>query len=189
MCSRCRTCDSIPRPAESGGRGREIVLSRKEFDLVHALISQAGDIVTRDELMRDVWDTTFWTSSKTIDVHLGWVRRKLGDDSRRPDADHHDPRQGPAVRDRATATTAHRAAEPSRLASARVPAPAPTLAVIGGGQLARMMAQPAIALGLPLRLLAEAEGVSAAQVIPDHVVGDYRDLDTLREGRPTAARS
>jgi len=55
----------------------------------------------------------------------------------------------------------------------------PTLAVIGGGQLARMMAQPAIALGLPLRLLAEAEGVSAAQVIPDHLVGDYRDLDTL----------
>jgi 5-(carboxyamino)imidazole ribonucleotide synthase len=60
-----------------------------------------------------------------------------------------------------------------------VPEPAPTLAVIGGGQLARMMAQPAIALGLPLRLLAEAEGVSAAQVIPDHLVGDYRDLDTL----------
>jgi 5-(carboxyamino)imidazole ribonucleotide synthase len=56
---------------------------------------------------------------------------------------------------------------------------APTLAVIGGGQLARMMAQPAVALGLPLRLLAEAEGVSAAQVIPDHVVGDYRDLPTL----------
>jgi 5-(carboxyamino)imidazole ribonucleotide synthase len=60
-----------------------------------------------------------------------------------------------------------------------VTVPAPTLAVIGGGQLARMMAQPAIALGLPLRLLAEGEGVSAAQVIPDHLVGDYRDLDTL----------
>ncbi len=60
-------------------------------------------------------------------------------------------------------------------------AEAPTLAVIGGGQLARMMAQPAIALALPLRLLAEAEGVSAAQVIPDHTVGDYRDLDTLRK--------
>jgi len=57
---------------------------------------------------------------------------------------------------------------------------APTLAVIGGGQLARMMAQPAIALGLPLRLLAEADGVSAAQVIPDHLVGDYTDLPTLR---------
>lgn len=62
----------------------EIVLSRKEFDLVHALISRAGDIVTRDDLMRDVWHTTFWTSSKTIDVHLGWVRRKLKDDSRCP---------------------------------------------------------------------------------------------------------
>jgi 5-(carboxyamino)imidazole ribonucleotide synthase len=44
-----------------------------------------------------------------------------------------------------------------------------------------MMAQPAIALGVPLRLLAEAEGVSAAQVIPAHVVGDYTDLDTLRK--------
>jgi 5-(carboxyamino)imidazole ribonucleotide synthase len=55
------------------------------------------------------------------------------------------------------------------------------LAVIGGGQLARMMAQYAVPLGLPLRLLAEAEGVSAAQVIPDAVVGDYRDLDTLRK--------
>ena len=62
----------------------EIVLSRKEFDLVHALISRAGEIVTRDELMLEVWGTTFWTSSKTIDVHLGWVRRKFGDDSRRP---------------------------------------------------------------------------------------------------------
>ncbi len=58
---------------------------------------------------------------------------------------------------------------------------APTVAVIGGGQLARMMAEPAAALGIPLRLLAEAEGVSAAQVVPDHRVGDYRELATLRE--------
>src|SRR3954447_1414978 len=43
-----------------------------------------------------------------------------------------------------------------------------------------MMAEPAAALGLPLRLLAEAEGVSAAQVIADHVVGDYTDLPTLQ---------
>ncbi|WP_372734211.1 5-(carboxyamino)imidazole ribonucleotide synthase [Nocardioides sp.] len=58
---------------------------------------------------------------------------------------------------------------------------APIIAVIGGGQLARMMAEPAAALGIPLRLLAEAEGVSAAQVIPDHIVGDYRDLEMLRK--------
>jgi DNA-binding response OmpR family regulator len=64
--------------------GEEIRLSRKEFDLLHALISRPGKIVSRDELMRDVWQTTFWTSAKTIDVHLGWLRRKLGDDPRRP---------------------------------------------------------------------------------------------------------
>ena len=58
---------------------------------------------------------------------------------------------------------------------------APVVAVVGGGQLARMMAEPAAALGIPLRLLAEAPGVSAAQVIADHVVGDYTDLATLEE--------
>lgn len=57
----------------------------------------------------------------------------------------------------------------------------PTVAIIGGGQLARMIAEPAAALGIPLRLLAEAPGVSAAQVIPDHQVGDYTDLATLRQ--------
>lgn len=62
----------------------EVVLSRKEFDLVHCLMAHAGEVVSRDELMREVWHTSFWTSSKTIDVHLGWVRRKLGDDSRHP---------------------------------------------------------------------------------------------------------
>ena len=62
-----------------------------------------------------------------------------------------------------------------------MPSTAPVVAVIGGGQLARMMAEPAAALGIPLRLLAEAEGVAAAQVIPDHVVGDHTDLDTLRK--------
>jgi 5-(carboxyamino)imidazole ribonucleotide synthase len=59
-------------------------------------------------------------------------------------------------------------------------AAAPTVAVVGGGQLARMLAEPAAALGIPLRLLAEGPGVSAAQVIPDHSVGDYTDLATLR---------
>lgn len=63
---------------------REIRLSRKEFDLLHALMARAGLVVTRAELMEDVWQTTFWTSSKTIDVHLGWLRRKLEDDPRNP---------------------------------------------------------------------------------------------------------
>lgn len=61
-----------------------------------------------------------------------------------------------------------------------MPELAPVVAVIGGGQLARMMAEPAAALGIPLRLLAEAPGVSAAQVIPDQLVGDHTDLEALR---------
>ncbi len=54
------------------------------------------------------------------------------------------------------------------------------LAVIGGGQLARMMQQPAIALGIRIRLLAEGPDVSAAQVIADSKVGDYTVLADLR---------
>lgn len=64
--------------------GVELRLSKKEFELLHALISRAGEVVTREQLMHEVWQTTFWTSAKTIDVHLGWLRRKLGDDTRNP---------------------------------------------------------------------------------------------------------
>ncbi len=64
--------------------GVEIRLARKEFDLLHAVISRPGEVVSRKQLMHEVWETTFWTSAKTIDVHLGWLRRKLGDDPRRP---------------------------------------------------------------------------------------------------------
>jgi len=56
----------------------------------------------------------------------------------------------------------------------------PVVGVIGGGQLARMMQPAAVALGVRLRLLAEAPGSAAAQVIPDTVVGDYTDVDVLR---------
>ena len=73
-----------PETRRAWRNDEELTLSRKEFDLVHALIKRAGNVVSRDELMRDVWNATFYTSSKTIDVHLGWVRRKLGDDPRKP---------------------------------------------------------------------------------------------------------
>ena len=55
----------------------------------------------------------------------------------------------------------------------------PILGVVGGGQLARMTQQAAIALGVPIKLLAEGPDVSAAQVVRDPVIGDYRDVDTL----------
>jgi 5-(carboxyamino)imidazole ribonucleotide synthase len=56
----------------------------------------------------------------------------------------------------------------------------PVVGVVGGGQLARMLQPAAVALGVRLRLLADTPADSAAQVIPDTVVGDYRDLETLR---------
>ncbi len=66
-------------------------------------------------------------------------------------------------------------------ASARddLPRGFPIVGVIGGGQLARMMQPAAIALGVRLRVLAEGEHVSAAQVIPDAPVGDHRDPATV----------
>jgi 5-(carboxyamino)imidazole ribonucleotide synthase len=56
----------------------------------------------------------------------------------------------------------------------------PVVGVVGGGQLARMMQPPAVALGVRLRLLATDPGESAAQVIPDVVLGHHTDLDALR---------
>jgi 5-(carboxyamino)imidazole ribonucleotide synthase len=55
----------------------------------------------------------------------------------------------------------------------------PILGVVGGGQLARMTHQAAIALGVPIKLLVDGPDVSAAQVVRDPVIGDYRDVDTL----------
>ena len=54
-----------------------------------------------------------------------------------------------------------------------------TVGIVGGGQLARMMHQASIGLGIRVRLLAEGPDVSAAQVVRDVVVGDYTDHETL----------
>jgi 5-(carboxyamino)imidazole ribonucleotide synthase len=53
--------------------------------------------------------------------------------------------------------------------------------VVGGGQLARMMQPAAVALGVRLRVLAESDNASAAQVVPDSPVGDHRDTETVAE--------
>jgi two-component system response regulator RegX3 len=64
--------------------GAELELSRKEFDLLAALMRRAGRVVTREDLMAEVWDTNWFGSTKTLDVHIGWLRRKLGDDHAHP---------------------------------------------------------------------------------------------------------
>lgn len=60
--------------------GEDLELSRKEFDLLERLVRDAGRVVTREDLMAEVWDENWFGSTKTLDVHIGWLRRKLGDD-------------------------------------------------------------------------------------------------------------
>lgn len=62
----------------------ELTLTAKEFDLLHALIRSAGKVVTRDQLMTEVWQATWWSSTKTLDMHISWLRRKLHDDALHP---------------------------------------------------------------------------------------------------------
>jgi two-component system, OmpR family, response regulator RegX3 len=64
--------------------GRELALTRKEFDLLARLLADPGQVVTREDLMSDVWDENWFGSTKTLDVHLAALRRKLGEDSAAP---------------------------------------------------------------------------------------------------------
>jgi len=65
-------------------REHELALSRKEFDLLSVLVRNAGRVVRREDLMAEVWDENWFGSTRTLDVHIGWLRRKLGDDGHRP---------------------------------------------------------------------------------------------------------
>jgi two-component system, OmpR family, response regulator RegX3 len=64
--------------------GVELDLTRKEFDLLARLARDAGRVVSRESLMSDVWDMNWFGSTKTLDVHVTWLRRKLGDDPSAP---------------------------------------------------------------------------------------------------------
>ena len=63
---------------------QELTLTAKEYDLLRVLLREAGKVVTRDQLMREVWETSWWGSTKTLDMHVSWLRRKLGDDAAHP---------------------------------------------------------------------------------------------------------
>ena len=64
--------------------GEEVELSRKEFDLLAALMERAGRVVRRETLMEEVWDENWFGSTRTLDTHIGWLRKKLGDDPAAP---------------------------------------------------------------------------------------------------------
>jgi two-component system response regulator RegX3 len=74
--------DPEARRAHMGGK--ELDLSRKEFDLLIVLAEAAGRVLTRDHLMTSVWDENWFGTTKTLDVHIGTLRRKLGDDPSNP---------------------------------------------------------------------------------------------------------
>ncbi len=60
--------------------GRLINLTRKEFDLLYLLASRAGSVVSRKQIMSDVWRDDWTNSSRTIDTHINSLRKKLGAD-------------------------------------------------------------------------------------------------------------
>jgi DNA-binding response OmpR family regulator len=64
--------------------GVELDLSAKEFDLLALLAGSAGQAVTRDRIMREVWDEHWYGPTKTLDMHISWLRKKLGDDPAAP---------------------------------------------------------------------------------------------------------
>jgi DNA-binding response OmpR family regulator len=64
--------------------GDELTLARKEFDLLARLAEDVGHVVSREVLMSDVWDENWFGSTKTLDVHIAWLRKKLGEDPAAP---------------------------------------------------------------------------------------------------------
>jgi DNA-binding response OmpR family regulator len=83
--------DEVPDEMSSGGLevslrtrrvtidGQEIHLTPREFDILAMLIADPGAVVSRDDLLRRLWGTTWAVQTKAIDVHVSSLRRKMGD--------------------------------------------------------------------------------------------------------------
>jgi two-component system response regulator RegX3 len=71
--------DPAKRSASLGGETLE--LARKEFDLLALLMREAGTVVPRERLIDEVWDVNWFGSTKTLDVHVSALRKKLDDDA------------------------------------------------------------------------------------------------------------
>ena len=64
--------------------GEEIVLNRKEFDLLLALASRPGEVLSKRKLLAEVWQMPWGGGDRTVEVHLSWLRRKLGETASKP---------------------------------------------------------------------------------------------------------
>jgi DNA-binding response OmpR family regulator len=76
------TVDLRSRTVEMNGDA--VDLNRKEFDLLAYLATRAGEVVSRQELYAEVWRQPYGGADKTIDVHISWLRRKLGETAAEP---------------------------------------------------------------------------------------------------------
>jgi two-component system, OmpR family, response regulator RegX3 len=74
--------DPAARTVTKGGQPVE--LAAKEFDLLHMLMANAGQVMKREEIMDEVWDPHWFGPTKTLDVHISWVRKKIEDDAASP---------------------------------------------------------------------------------------------------------
>ena len=74
--------DPVSRTAQLAGE--ELTLNRKEFDLLFALATRAGEVVTKRQLLAEVWQMPWGGADRTVDVHLSWLRRKLGETAAEP---------------------------------------------------------------------------------------------------------
>jgi DNA-binding response OmpR family regulator len=85
-----RSVPDTPEALEVGGvrmdlagrrvlvEGAEIALANKEFELLRVLLSRPGQVVSREEILREVWKDPELKNSKTLDMHMSWLRRKIG---------------------------------------------------------------------------------------------------------------
>jgi len=73
-----------PRSREAVLDGEPLELTPREFDLLHYLAARAGQVVSKRELSTEVWRAPYGGADKTVDVHLSWLRRKLGETAQQP---------------------------------------------------------------------------------------------------------
>jgi two-component system, OmpR family, response regulator RegX3 len=73
-----------PARHEASKDGEALELTRKEFELLRLLMSHAGTVVSRQQLIDEVWDVNWFGPTKTLDVHVSGLRKKLGDDPAAP---------------------------------------------------------------------------------------------------------
>jgi two-component system response regulator RegX3 len=74
--------DPASRTVTKGGE--PIDLAAKEFDLLNILMSNAGQVLKREHIMDEVWDPHWFGPTKTLDVHISWLRKKIEDDPSKP---------------------------------------------------------------------------------------------------------